>query len=127
VTRRASALTAACLLLRKADYEAVGGMNAADFPVAFNDVDLCLKLTHQLGKYCVWTPDAVLYHHESVSRGKEDLPEKQARAAREIAALRHHWGDELLRDPAYNPNLNLDALAGAHQGLAFPPRERTWR
>ena len=127
VTRRVSALTAACLLLRKSDYHAVGGMNPIDFPVAFNDVDLCLKLRHQLGKHCVWTPDALLYHFESVSRGKEDLPEKQARAQREINALRAHWGDVLLRDPAYNPNLNLDALAGAHQGLAFPPRERTWR
>lgn len=122
-----SAVTAACLLVSKADYEAVDGFNAIDFPVGFNDVDLCLKLGKQLNKRIVWTPRACLYHFESVSRGKEDLPEKRSRAQREVAALRRLWGDVLLRDPTYNPNLNLDALSGAREGLAFPPRPRESR
>lgn len=123
-TRRVSAVTAACMLVRKKDFEAVQGFNEVDFPVGFNDVDLCLKINQQLDKAIVWTPQAKLFHYESASRGKEDKPEKQARAQREIAALRAHWGEELLNDRAYNPSLNLDALAGAHEGLALPPRNR---
>lgn len=120
-TRECSALTAACLLVRRADFLAVGGFDAEAFPVAFNDVDLCLKL-RQAGKVLIWTPDAELLHHESASRrGDWGLPSKLARADKELAELRRRWGPALMSDPYYNPNLNLDAYP--YTGLALPPRE----
>ena len=119
ITRSASAVTAACLLMRKKDYQAVGGMDAEAFPIAFNDVDLCLKLRAR-GKRILWCAEAVLEHAESASRGQDDKPERQARAAKELAALKARWGSTLAADPFYNPNLNLDQYS--HTGLAIPPR-----
>ncbi len=121
--RRVSAVTGACLLMAKSDFEALQGFNELDYPVAFNDVDLCLRLTQQLNKVCLIEPRALLQHGESASRGRDNSPEKRARSQREINLLRLRWGDALLCDSAYNPNLNLDALAGAYGGLAFPPRQ----
>ena len=121
VTQRYSAVTAACLICRKADYQGVGGLNPDDFPVAFNDVDFCLKLGAR-GLGVVWTPFALLFHFESASRGAEDTPEKAARAAKEMAALRRRWGAALADDPCYSPNLNLDGMP--FTGLALPPRRR---
>jgi GT2 family glycosyltransferase len=126
LTQQVSGVTAACLFLRKADYLAVGSMNETAFPVAFNDVDLCLKLRAQ-DKAIVWTPNARLLHAESVSRGREDTPQKRARAQREIEQLRKRWGGVLLNDPAYHPSLNLDPHAQAFGGLALPPRDRSPR
>ncbi|MCW4151728.1 glycosyltransferase family 2 protein [Halomonas sp. 18H] len=101
-----SAVTAACLLIRKSVFESVGGLNETDLAVAFNDVDLCLKV-REAGYRNVWTPHAELYHHESVSRGADDSPKKHARFKREIAYMRRTWGPQLDSDPAYNPNLTL--------------------
>ncbi|GHE20551.1 glycosyltransferase family 2 protein [Halomonas urumqiensis] len=101
-----SAVTAACLLLRKEVFDAVGGLNEADLSVAYNDVDLCLKV-REAGYRNLWTPYAELYHHESISRGAEDTPEKRARWLREIAYMKRTWGKKLRNDPAYNPNLTL--------------------
>ena len=126
MVQQVSAVTAACLFLRKADYLAVGGMDALAFPVAFNDVDLCLKL-RSAGKSILWTPHAQLLHAESASRGSEDNPQKRARAQRELHQLRQRWGAVLLRDPAYHPSLNLDSHAQAFTGLALPPRDRSPR
>lgn len=123
LAQQVGAVTAACLLMRKTDYEALGGMDAQAFPVAFNDVDLCLKL-RAAGKAIVWTPAARLLHAESASRGSEDTPQKRSRARREIDQLRRRWGPVLLRDPAYHPSLSLDALSLAFGGLALPPRPR---
>jgi GT2 family glycosyltransferase/glycosyltransferase involved in cell wall biosynthesis len=113
-----SAVTAACLVIRKATFDAVGGFNEADLPVAFNDIDFCLRV-QAAGYRNLWTPFAELYHHESASRGAEDTPEKLARFQREAAYMRRVWGRLLDRDPAYNPNLSL-----RHEdfSLAFPPR-----
>ncbi len=113
-----SAVTAACLLVRKSLYEEVGGLNETDLTVAFNDVDFCLKLD-AAGYRNVWTPYAELYHHESASRGYEDTPEKQARFNAEIAHMQKRWGNRLLNDPYYNPNLTLN---GKSFSLAWPPR-----
>ncbi|MDO6459069.1 glycosyltransferase family 2 protein [Granulosicoccaceae sp. 1_MG-2023] len=99
-----SAVTAACLVVRKAVFEEVGGLDEEHFRVAFNDVDFCLKV-RQAGYDNVWTPWAELYHHESKSRGYEDTPEKVRRFQGEIAAMKLRWGRELRRDPAYSPNL----------------------
>jgi GT2 family glycosyltransferase len=126
LVQQVSGVTAACLLLRKADFLAVGGMDTHAFPVAFNDVDLCLKL-RRAGKAIVWTPHARLLHAESASRGHEDTPQKRARAQREIDLLRQRWGAVLLRDPAYHPSLNLDPHSHAFGGLALPPRPRAPR
>lgn len=126
LTHQVSGVTAACLFLRKADYLAVGGMDPIAFPVAFNDVDLCLKLRAQ-GKTIIWTPNARLLHAESASRGSEDTPQKRARAAREVAQLRQRWGAVLGNDPAYHPSLNLDPHSQAFSGLALPPRNRAPR
>jgi GT2 family glycosyltransferase len=126
LTQRFSAVTAACLLLRKTDYTAVNGLNPRAFPVAFNDVDLCLKLRRR-GLSVVWTPNARLIHAESATRGKDDAPEKAARAQREMAMLREHWGNALLNDPAYNPNLALDVHTPPFTALALPPRTGTAR
>ncbi|WP_418135403.1 glycosyltransferase family 2 protein [Oceanimonas smirnovii] len=101
-----SAVTAACLLVRKEVFEQVGGLNEEHLKVAFNDVDFCLKV-REAGYRNLFTPFAELYHHESVSRGAEDNPEKQARFQAEIAYMRQTWGPQLDNDPAYNPNLTL--------------------
>ncbi|NWO04453.1 MAG: glycosyltransferase family 2 protein [Alteromonadaceae bacterium] len=102
-----SAVTAACLLVRKPVFEQVGGLNEQDLKVAFNDVDFCIRV-REAGYRNVWTPYAELYHHESVSRGADDDPVKKARAAAEVDYMRQTWGDMLDSDPAYSPNLTVD-------------------
>jgi len=113
-----SAVTAACLVIQKSRYEQVGGLNEEDLTVAFNDVDFCLKLK-AAGYQNVWTPYAELIHHESVTRGYEDTPEKQARFASEIRYMRQRWGKLFDADPAYSPNLTLDYEDFSY---AWPPR-----
>ena len=113
-----SALTGACLVVRRALYKQVGGLDADNFAVAFNDVDFCLKL-RELGYRNVYTPHAALYHHESVSRGYEDTPEKQARFEMEKQRLKIKWAGYMAHDPAYNPNLTADF---SDFSLAWPPR-----
>lgn len=114
-----SAVTAACLAVKKEDYLAVGGLNEADLTVAFNDVDFCLKLLKR-GLRNIYTPFAELYHHESATRGYEhECPAKQARFEQECAYMIKTWADLIAHDPAYNPNLTLD---GADFGLAHKPR-----
>lgn len=106
VTQNLSAVTAACLLLRKEVFDEVSGLNEQDLAVAYNDVDLCIKV-REAGYRNVWTPYAALYHHESISRGADDTPEKRARWLSEYAYMRKTWGELLDSDPAYNPNLTL--------------------
>ncbi|WP_270666602.1 glycosyltransferase family 2 protein [Aeromonas sp. QDB59] len=100
-----SAVTAATLLVRKSVYDEVGGMETS-LSVAFNDVDFCLKVL-DAGYRNLWTPFAELIHHESVSRGYEDNPEKQARFRREVDYMKNKWGHRLNNDPCYNVNLSL--------------------
>lgn len=113
-----SAVTGACLVVRKDLYTKFGGLNEVDLKVSCNDVDLCLRL-RESGLRNVWTPYAELYHHESATRGYEDTPEKKERFAREVAYMHKRWGDLFLHDPAYNDNLTLD---NEGFGLAWPPR-----
>lgn len=101
-----SAVTGACLLIRKGVFESVGGLNEQDLAVAFNDVDLCLKV-RDAGYRNLWTPYAELYHHESASRGLDRSMQQRNRAEREAAYMRRRWGDLLDNDPAYNCNLTL--------------------
>lgn len=100
-----SAVTAACMLIRKSIYDAHHGFDPA-FAIAYNDVDFCLRL-RAAGKLIVWTPDALLYHYESLSRGSDNAPENTARHAKEIALFQERWREVLRRgDPYYNPNLS---------------------
>ena len=101
-----SAVTAACMLMKAEDFQAVGGFDE-EFVVAFNDIDLCMK-ARAAGKKVVFTPYAELYHYESKSRGMEDTPEKQFRFEKETKRFEEKWGDEMAKgDPYYNPNLSL--------------------
>lgn len=127
IAREQSAVTAACLLVRKCDYQRLGGLDEQRFPVAFNDVDFCLRLRTQ-GLRLVWTPFAQLIHAESASRGKEDTPAKAARAAREQRHFLQRWVDiGRVGDPYYHPCLSQDYLAGPYGGLATPPRSTSLR
>lgn len=117
-----SAVTAACLFMRRADFQAVGGFDAKNLPVAFNDVDLCLRVRER-GLQIVWTPHIELFHYESVSRGRDDNPEKRARSRKEELFMRRRWSHVADCDPYYNANLNLDGQP--FTGLALPPR-RVW-
>ncbi|WP_394145942.1 glycosyltransferase family 2 protein [Vibrio atypicus] len=107
IRQNLSAVTAACLAVRKEVYLQVDGLNEEDLTVAFNDVDFCLKV-HSAGYKNIWTPYAELYHHESISRGTEDTPEKQARFATEIDYMKRAWGNLLHNDPYYHPLLTRD-------------------
>jgi GT2 family glycosyltransferase len=102
-----SAVTAACLVVRKEVYEEVEGLNGKDLKVAFNDVDFCLKV-REAGYRNVWTPFAELYHLESVSRGEEDSPEKKERFQKEVINMMSTWDQVLRNDPFYSPHLTLD-------------------
>ncbi|MEP6976273.1 MAG: glycosyltransferase, partial [Spartobacteria bacterium] len=113
-----SAVTAACLLVRRSAYLEVGGFAAEELKIAFNDVDFCLRLRAR-GYRIIYTPYAEFYHHESASRGLEDTVAKNARFEAEIKYMHDTWGDALLRDSAYNPNFSL---LSADFTLAFPPR-----
>ena len=113
-----SAVTAACLIVRKSIFLEVGGLDEVNLTVAFNDVDFCLKVK-QAGYRNVWTPYAEMYHYESISRGAEDTPIKKARFKREIDFMRQRWEGIILNDPAYNPNLALDF---EDFSFACPPR-----
>lgn len=84
-----SAVTAACLMVRRAVFEEVGGFDER-FAVAFNDIDLCLKIREK-GRWIVWTPEAQLTHHESITRGKDDTVEKEIRFHREVLLLLEKW------------------------------------
>ncbi len=124
VARECSAVTAACLLTRKADYLTVGGMDELFFPVNFNDVDYCLKL-RALGRRVVVTPHARLLHLESASRGSDQSPDRAGRMHRELRSLRARWLGPIVHDPYYNPSLSLDSIA--FSALAWPPRDRAAR
>lgn len=105
-TSNYSAVTAACLLMKRSHFEAVGGLNERDLAVAFNDVDLCLKV-QELGVRNVYCAEAELYHHESVSRGSDLTPEKAIRFRKELAYLQKTWSHVIKRDPYYSENLTL--------------------
>jgi len=120
VAHECSAVTAACLVTRRADYLQLGGLDEFNFAVAFNDVDYCLRL-REIGKRIVLTPHARLLHLESASRGKDDRPDRRDRFDRELNQLRARWGTALLEDPTYNPQLSRDGVP--YGALAWPPAD----
>lgn len=119
ITRRQSAVTAACLLLRKSTFQMVDGLDERAFPVAFNDVDMCMRI-RQHGLNIIWTAFAQLVHAESASRGKDQTPEKQARARREQQGFIDRWFD-FLNDDYYHPSLSHDYLSSPYGCLRMPP------
>ena len=123
LTRNVSAVTAACLAMRRSIWDEVGGMDAERLTVAFNDVDLCLKI-RAAGYDIVWTPFAELYHHESASRGLDLEPAAAARFQAEIATMRERWGDVLDNDPFYGPV--FDKRFSNYRPGDPPGRVRPW-
>jgi GT2 family glycosyltransferase len=119
-THEVSAVTGACLVLRADLYALSGGLDEDHLPVAYNDVDLCLRLREH-GLRNIWTPHATLYHHESMTRGADITREQRRRLESEIRYMHLRWGRVLETDPFYSPNLTLSAVDG---GLAWPPRVR---
>jgi glycosyltransferase involved in cell wall biosynthesis len=111
-----SAVTAACMVLRKTVFDDLGGFDE-NLPSNSNDVDFCLR-ARETGLQIVWTPYADLIHHESASRGRDFGSAQRAQVLREMAYMLEKWGEQLRRDPFYSPNLSdSDAFA-----LAWPPR-----
>lgn len=113
-----SAVTGACLAIRKELFEKVGPFDETNLPISFNDIDFCLRL-RAAGYRNVWTPFANLIHAESASRGHQPTRKEQAHFVSEATFIQKKWGAELLHDPFYNPNLSLN-LPGFE--LAVPPR-----
>ncbi len=124
LTQNLTAVTAACVVMSRAVFEEVGGFDDKDLTVAFNDVDLCLKIRSK-GYKITYVPYAELYHFESASRGYETTPEKFRRFEQEVENMKRRWREVLAKDPYYNPNLTL--ITEDFQ-FAFPPRaEKPWR
>nr|AGC71890.1 glycosyl transferase, group 2 family protein [uncultured bacterium A1Q1_fos_4] len=121
LTQNFSAVTGACMVVKKSLFESVGGFNEKELAIGFNDVDFCLRLV-EAGYRNVWTPQAELFHHESATRGQDDAPDKQRRAEKEYRFMRERWDEKMEIDPAYNPN-----LTSGHDdfSLAWPPRADT--
>jgi GT2 family glycosyltransferase len=107
VHQELSAVTGACLMVRRKLFDEVGGLDE-QLTVAFNDVDFCLRLK-AAGYRNIWTPFAELIHHESASRGYEDNPQKKARFQEETRFMYKRWGKTIEQDPFYNPNLSATA------------------
>lgn len=102
-----SAVTAACMMVKRSVFEEVGGLTE-ELAVAFNDIDFCMKV-RQKGYLIVYNPYAELYHYESKSRGLEDTPEKLERFHNEIRIFETRWPEIMKNgDPYYNPNLSLE-------------------
>jgi O-antigen biosynthesis protein len=120
LTRAISAVTGACLVVRKSVYMEVGGLNEEHLAVAFNDVDLCLKIQAK-GYRNVWTPFAELIHHESVSRGRENTKEKKARFNRDTEYMFKNWQSIYDNDPYYNSNLTRNT---PNYDVANPSRRK---
>lgn len=105
ISQFVSAVTAACLVVDKQKFETVGGFDEEGLEIAFNDVDLCLKL-QAAGWRNVYVPHAVLMHHESKSRGKDLSPSNVDRYMRELQVLQRRWNTKTYDDPLHNPNLD---------------------
>jgi GT2 family glycosyltransferase len=103
--QRVSAVTGACMVVAKDKFLAVGGFDEAHFPVAFNDVDLCLKLNNR-GWQSFYEPRSTLIHHESKSRGNDRSKRNRARFSAELAALKRVWSTDKFQDPYHHPNLS---------------------
>ena len=117
-THESSAVTGACVMVKRAAFKEVGGFDER-YAVAFNDVDLCMKI-RAAGKLVLYTPQAELLHYESLSRGYETSKDHWVRFQRETMLLRYKWSDQFLFGDPYN-NANLDPYSVYH---ALPTNEK---
>jgi GT2 family glycosyltransferase len=101
-----SAVTAACLVVRRSIYMEVGGLDEKELPVAYNDIDFCIRVKLH-GYRNVMTPFAELFHRESASRGSDETPERATRLEREVQVMKRRYGAALELDPCYSPHLTL--------------------
>lgn len=118
LTQCFSAVSSACMVVRREAFEAIGGFDEANLSAAFNDVDLCFRLV-EAGWWVAWTPFAEMIHFEAPERQADTAGGNEERLARELRYLHGRWAKVLELDPAYNGNLSL-----AHETfpLAWPPR-----
>ncbi len=123
VDQEMSAVTGACLLIRRAAFDAVGGLDEA-YPSAFNDIDLCLRVG-QAGWGTIYAGAVALTHHELQTYGSHYAGDRAPHREAELARFRHRWAGVVACDPYHNPNLSL--IAGAEWDLAFPSRVPLWR
>jgi GT2 family glycosyltransferase len=121
LTSSVSAVTGACLVVRKSLFQEVGGLNETQLAAAFSDVDFCLKLRKN-GYRNIWTPHAVLYNYGFATGENENTAENETRFRSEVQYMQAVWRDELEREPFYNNNFSVEI--GQHFQLAFPPRGR---
>ena len=117
-----TAVTAACLVIRRSVYLQVGGLDEEHLKISYNDVEFCLRVW-EAGYRNVWTPYAELYHHESATRGRDDTPEERPRAVVEAEYLSCRLRGRLSGDPAYSPNLTV---CREDFSYAWPPRVEQW-
>lgn len=123
MAQEVSCCTAACLTVWADAFAEIGGLDAKNLAIAFNDVDLCIRLRAS-GRRILWTPYATLTHWESRSRGSDQVPGRVERFNAESAYMKARWGRTLTSDPFFNPNLSLDHMFPT---LGFPPRApRPW-
>ena len=106
VAHEVAAVTGACMAIESTTWQILGGLNADELAVAYNDVDLCLR-AREKNLRVILNPYSVLVHHESATRGTDVGSAKQARLEKELQYMKKRWGDKLKIDPAYNPNLHL--------------------
>jgi O-antigen biosynthesis protein len=118
LTQEFSAVTAACLVLRREVFEEVDGLDEENLAVDYNDIDFCLRI-RRAGHRVIWTPHANLFHHESATRGLNRSPESARRYEAEREFMLRTWGASLENDRAYNPNL---ALRGRDFSISPTPR-----
>jgi glycosyltransferase involved in cell wall biosynthesis len=118
-----SAVSVACVALRRKLFEEAGGLDETLLPLVYRSVDFCLRLRER-GYRNVWTPHAELYYHKPTKQGGKNIAAEQKQLTQALAVLQQRWGMLLSCDPAYNPNLALD---GELFTLAFPPRrQKPW-
>ena len=123
VTQDLSAVTGACHVMRRAVFERVGGLDETHLAVAYNDIDLCLRV-REAGLRVIYTPHARLIHRHKSSRGVDSRPERLTAFAWEREYMRSRWPAVINDDPFFNPNLSL---RGVKCRLATAPRTRTFR
>lgn len=120
ITRKQTAVTAACLIMHKSTYNSIGGLDEHAFPVAFNDVDLCLRIK-KIGLSIIWSASTKLIHAESASRGKDQTTEQRSRAGREQDNFMKKWTLPFFDDLHYHPCLSSDYISSPYGGLRIPP------
>lgn len=126
LSHQSSSVTGACMLMATSLYLEHCGMEEGTFPIAFNDVDLCLRIQAS-GRKLIWDAFAVLIHAESASRGKDITIDRRARAKREQDNFVARWTAGGAVDPAYHPAMSYDYLSGPYGGLAMPPKQLSGR